>query len=437
MTDDGQQTKNDHGGTEPNPGGASSRRAPPTIDLKSSDYSESPSPSSTESSSDSANQATSGRANVLHQYAVPAIAGAIAALVVAGPLMMSGIFRKNESPAPSPVAAPNQAVLDDLNARLARIEKIPAAPLSDPLLPARVATLEQSAQSARETLAALRRQVDSLSSAIVEVKNNAVKDDAPARVDDNEAKASAPALGEAELSALRERLTKLEQALDAVMAQAADTKAALPGLIAQGAANQNANPKLQVFASALTLDLRVRAGEAYQRELQDFKKVSDGAALIKPDDLAALELFAAKGVPSTRQLADDLSRALAANSAAPAPAQARANQSMSGSIVERLTAHAGKLVKIERVDSAAVPPNAAATTLQPALKSALAAAQRGDLAGAQAELSREIAQKDASQNSTTHAALADWIASVKAFDAARAASNAILTAARAQLATGR
>ena len=110
---------------------------------------------------------------------------------------------------------------------------------------------------------------------------------------------------------------------------------------------------------------------------------------------------------------------------------------MSGSIVERLTAHAGKLVKIERVDSAAVPPNAAATTLQPALKSALAAAQRGDLAGAQAELSREIAQKDASQNSTTHAALADWIASVKAFDAARAASNAILTAARAQLATGR
>ncbi len=435
MTDDGQQTKNDHGGTEPNPGGASSRRAPPTIDLKSSDYSESPSPSSTESSSDSANQATSGRANVLRQYAVPAIAGAIAALVVAGPLMMSGIFRKNESPAPSPVAAPNQAVLDDLNARLARIEKIPAAPLSDPLLPARVATLEQSAQSARETLAALRRQVDSLSSAIVEVKNNTVKGDAPARVDDNEAKASAPALGEAELSALRERLTKLEQALDAVMAQAADTKAALPGLIAQGAANQNANPKLQVFASALTLDLRVRAGEAYQRELQDFKKVSEGAALIKPDDLAALELFAAKGVPSTRQLADDLSRALAANGAA--SAQASANQSVSGSIVERLTAHAGKLVKIERVDSAAAPPNAAATTLQPALKSALAAAQRGDLAGAQAELSREIAQKDASQNSTTHAALADWIASVKAFDAARAASNAILTAARAQLATGR
>lgn len=89
MTDDGQQTKNDHGGTEPNPGGASSRRAPPTIDLKSSDYSESPSPSSTKSSSDSANQATSGRANVLHQYAVPAIAGAIAALVVAGPLMMA------------------------------------------------------------------------------------------------------------------------------------------------------------------------------------------------------------------------------------------------------------------------------------------------------------------------------------------------------------
>ena len=436
MTDDGEQTKNDHGGAEPNPGGASSRRAPPTIDLKSSDYSEFPSPSDAPSS-EKVDRATSGRANVLRQYAVPAIAGAIAALVVAGPLMMSGIFRKNESPAPSPVAAPNQAVLDDLNARLARIEKIPAAPLSDPLLPARVATLEQSAQSARETLAALRRQVDSLSSAIVEVKNNTVKGDAPARVDDNEAKASAPALGEAELAALRERLTKLEQALDAVMAQAADTKAAIPGLIAQGAANQSANPKLQVFASALTLDLRVRAGEAYQRELQDFKKVSDGAALIKPDDLAALELFAAKGVPSTRQLADDLSRALAANGAAPAPAQASANQSVSGSIVERLTAHAGKLVKIERVDSAAAPPNAAATTLQPALKSALAAAQRGDLAGAQAELSREIAQKDASQNSTTHAALADWIASVKAFDAARAASNAILTAARAQLATGR
>jgi hypothetical protein len=132
--------------------------------------------------------------------------------------------------------------------------------------------------------------------------------------------------------------------------------------------------------------------------------------------VAALEPFAAQGVPSAAQLSREL--------AALAPALYRANepQSSGNSFLARLESHAERLVRITPAGTSAAPAGDDASSVIVRIN---AAAARGDVAAALAEIAK---LPDAPR------ALVDaWVKKAQAREAAIAASQRIAAAALAAL----
>ena len=229
---------------------------------------------------------------------LPAITGAVAAVLVAGAAfngMIPGLMP------PSAVTAPlnDSAALNALATRVASIESRPAsaslpaaAPVAtatpDPALAVRVESLEKAIASLRDDLTAARGQSEQLASAVGALKL--------ATAETVSAAPAAPLTDRGpDLAAINGRLDQLERAANAAKETAEKTVERTPEP-APVAAPADDVPLRRVVAATL-LDLAVRNGEPYAAILESAKPLAADAAA-----LTSLDAFAASGVPSAAVL---------------------------------------------------------------------------------------------------------------------------------------
>src|SRR6266436_6939621 len=170
--------------TTPSPDPGRAKRAPPTIDLETSEVSsetrnaaeDAPSePISHEPSSDEpiSNEPISPEPSApISPWVIAALSGAVAASLV----ICVGWLLGWPAVLPATSSSPpfNAAVIDDLGARVAGIEaKISktAAPAPDPAMVGRVEALEKSLASLRGEVSGLRAQSEKLTASVNDVKS--------------------------------------------------------------------------------------------------------------------------------------------------------------------------------------------------------------------------------------------------------------------------
>jgi hypothetical protein len=278
----------------------------------------------------------------------------------------------------SKAAAPqnDNPAIDALTARVATVESKTAAPAvaaptaPDPALAAQIGTLEKSLATLRDELAATRTQSEQVAAAVNDVKSAPRETPPPP-----------------DLSAINERLAKIEAGARTLAAEVAQRNAAPVD-----------DPQLRRVVAASLLDVSVRTGEPYAAALAAARPFSANADALKP-----LEPFAATGVPSTNALNRELLALLPKLSPPPE------NSTTGSGIVDRLQAGAARLVRIERTDAVAGNDRSAIVSR------VIAAATRNDIAEARREL-RTLAPAD-------RAAAQAWIDKADARDAALAASR--------------
>src|SRR5947208_1756090 len=177
------------------------KRPPTTIDLDASEVSgdtRAQAQTNTSANADAADVPPRA-ARLTRATILPPLAGALAALAVMGILWAAGVVGSE----PQQVAAVPPVVtggLNDLSDRIGKVEsKLSSTPSTDGALRARVDALETAANTLRDQTAALRKQVDAAAVALNDLK-------------------SAPRDGGAppDLTALTERLARLEQAVRAL-----------------------------------------------------------------------------------------------------------------------------------------------------------------------------------------------------------------------------
>lgn len=417
----------------PNPSASDSdadraaRRPGPTIELAQGEFSSTAPADAAEAAAPEPNnhveENRSARApGRLMQWLYPPLAGAMAAGLVAGGFYVAGQRQAQRvAVPPAPASAP------DLVARMTQLESIVAAiPKSshseaDPVLPARVSALEQSAQSAREAVAALRRQIETLSSALAESKaggKDAAKDDAASS--STSAPVPAPAIPpqfSADLADMQTRLRAAEDKLAQNITALAEL-AARP-VIAPAPVLANPDPVLRLGVVAAMLDAQVRAGEPFAASFALAKKLAADQG--RGVNLSALDAFAEKGVPSAPVLRASLFASIPTPKppeAKPAPPQ-NAGQSMFDEVWTKLSAHAAQVVRVRKVEKTA------SEAVAPDYAPLAAALMRNDLAGARASLlALPEAQRAFAQN---------WLADMDARDKALAAASAFAANALAAL----
>jgi hypothetical protein len=297
---------------EPTSESGRAKRPPPTIDLEASDVSvEAP---------DSGPGAESKRSS--HRFAreaisstlIAAVSGACAGALVVGVMWLSGWPNAQLPPAIPVQPATNTAAVDDLAARLARMEsQVKNVPASDPAAAAHLDELDKSVDAMRKEMTGLRAQSEDLSAAIKDVKS------APRE------SGSSPDLAE-----LNQRIAGLESA---TRAQGAE--------IAQESGKPADDVPLRRMVTAALLETLVRTGDPFPAALAAAKSLAPS-----PDTLKPLENFATTGVPSPAVLSREL-LALIPKLSPPAPSK----PTTGSSLVDRLEAGAAKLVRIERTDA--------------------------------------------------------------------------------------
>jgi hypothetical protein len=278
----------------------------------------------------------------------------------------------------SKAAAPqgNNAAIDALTARVASVESKAAAPAvappagPDPALAAQIGSLQKSLATLRDELSAARAQSEKVAAAVNDVKSAPRETPPPP-----------------DLSAINERLAKIEAAARTLSAETAQRNAAPVD-----------DPQLRRVVAASLLDVSVRTGEPYAAALSAAKPFAANADTLKP-----LDSFAATGVPNTNTLNRELLALL------PKLSPARENSTTGSGIVDRLQAGAARLVRIERTDAVA------GNDRNAIVSRVTAAAMRNDIAEARRELKTlEPADRAAAQA---------WIDKADARDAALAASR--------------
>jgi hypothetical protein len=277
------------------------------------------------------------------------------------------------------------ASLRRLDDRLARAESALATPRSaptDPAVLARLAAAESMQRTLDASIGDLRKRIDDVAAA---------------------AKAAAPATAAAgergELDALTARVEALER----------DAKTLRQSLSAEfGKREASADRAVRLALVAATLRAAVERGAPFAPELAAAKALAADAAALAP-----LEAFAAAGVPTAETLARDLIKLEPAMSEAAAPA------SQDGGIIARLQANAARLIHIRRSGEPPGDDPAAG------LARAIAKAQRGDIAGALAEVER--------LPPAVKAPAADWIKAAQARTAAVDAARRLAADALAAL----
>jgi hypothetical protein len=372
------------------------KRAPPTLDLDAIEISDETQHADAADGGDRPGRARSWPvASIMPSAIVSAIIGAGAAALVVWTMGWPG-----ETAPPAPAPQVNTAAVDALAARLANVESKAAAPQGNnaaiDALAARVAKVESKAATPAVAApaapdAALAAQVGALEKSVATLRDEL----AAAGVRSQQLAATIEAVKSApreaapppDLSAINERLAKIEAAAKTLSIETAQRNAAPVD-----------DPQLRRVVAASLLDVSVRAGEPYAAALAAAKPFAAGADALKP-----LDGFAATGVPSTNALNRELQALLPKLSPAPE------NATTGSGIVDRLQAGAARLVRIERTDAVV------GNDRNAIVSRVTAAAVRNDIAEARREL-KTLAPAD-------RAAAQAWIDKADARDAALAASR--------------
>ena len=174
--------------------------------------------------------------------------------------------------------------IDALSARLAKLESAldaPRPPATDPALAGRVGALEGAVKPLVDSIAALARRADETDAAFRNVRGRA--DAAAAALAELQNAARTSSADHGEIAKLSNRIAALEKADRAVADQ-----------LAKRAASGSDRP-VRLAVAAAALRAAVERGDPFAAELAAVKPLAGDAQA-----LAALEPFAATGVPSRR-----------------------------------------------------------------------------------------------------------------------------------------
>ena len=353
------------------------------------------------------------------RYAVPALAGAVGAVIGAALALLAAWL-----------IDPRAGALDDARARLGALEKsAQTETAATAALDKRVATIEAGAVTA-SALDALGRRVGALEAAGGDSK--AALDEArAARADAARALVAAQgsqppnAAAPAEPSALEPRLAKLENdfaaanarlnqlgALDERLSKLEGATDAAPKSEARVAmAKSPSESAASVAVLAISLEQRFGAGAPFATELGALSQLGVAAGALAP-----LKPFAESGAPSLA--------ALAAGWAKVEPAVAAATPPPERSGWDRLLDHIRALVRVRRVGEA---PGSDET--DPPVARIGAALERGDLVAALDAFSR--------LPEASRAAGGPWVDLAKAREAAAKAASALRAGAIGGLAAAK
>jgi hypothetical protein len=330
-------------------------------------------------------------------WAIAPISGAVAATLV---IAVGWVLGWPAVQAPPLVPQLNATAIDDLTARIAGLETKTGKPATDVAATARIESVEKTLAALRGEISATRAQADKLASVVNEAKS-APRD------------GTAPAI---DLSALNERIARIENASRAQGAEIAQQVAKIADIKTADAKPADAKPAddvpLRRLVSAALLDVLVRIGDPYVAALNATKSLADNADALKP-----LDAFAASGVPNVNALCRELLTIVPKLSPPPDSAAATG-----GGIVDRLQAGAAKLVRIQRADGVGNDRGSIVARVT-------AAALRNDLADARRELN--------TLQPADRAAAQAWLDKADARDAALAASRKFAADAMAALAQAR
>lgn len=301
---------------------------------------------------------------------------------------------------------------EQLAARVAKLEAAVAAAAAKPATPAttdsvdasvveRLTGLEAVVKSLAEVVARLDRRSEETAAAVQAMRTDAAAGLAPGQQ---------ASVDKAEFEALSQRVAALQQSAASLQQSVERSSATLQQSVARGGAEAAAADRavrLAVVASGLRS--AVQRGAPYAGELGAAKALGPD-----PQALAPLEPFAASGVPSAQALGREFL------ALAPKLAQA-AKASSAGDYVERLLAHAERLVRVRPVNEAAGGDDTSAVVAR-----AEAKAEHADIAGVLAELGK--------LPDSARGAAAEWMKKAEAREAAVAAAQRIENAALAALA---
>ncbi len=236
------------------------------------------------------------------------------------------------APAPAPA---NTKVLDDLAARVAKLEAVPAGtrPAAvDPALTNKLNSLEAAIKPLDEAVAANNKRDADLQTALHETGSRL---DATTKMVSNfiDQQKQKPTVDKSEINQLDTRIAAIENA----------TKSLAASTAASGAADKTADRTLRVAIVALALRDAVERGSPYAPELAALKSLTGNAQALAP-----LEPFAATGVPSQALLVRELAAAVPAMSHAAQPGPSATE----GNFMQRLEARASQFVQVRPVGEA-------------------------------------------------------------------------------------
>lgn len=333
--------------------------------------------------------------NASLQIAAAAVAAGLAFFTLG--LVVAGWFAARS---PMAMQTPPMPLADDVAVRIERLESRIEALLAAPRAPdtsvmERLRAAEAAAQRATEAAAALQRRNDELAASLRDQRN---RSDAAIAAIESAPKGS-PAVADAaargDIDALKLRMAALED-IQKQLEQALKTNEAE---LARRATNTAHDRASRLAVTALALLSAVERGAPFATELASTKALGASA-----NEIAALEPFAAEGIPS----AGSLSRALVALVPALVQTAGREPQKDSG-YLEKLQASAERLVRIRPVgESTGDRPVDMIARIE-------ARAKSFDIAGALAELTKLPAENRAPAES--------WIKTAQAREAALAAAR--------------
>lgn len=390
------------------------RRRPPTIDLTATEVKpEKPAPDAgatgapgrEDGQGEPHERAGGNFAGGWGTHAISAIAGAAAIAAIACGLWFAGVLPPQTV---MPPVTDNSATDNSANAVSAQLDKIERElrpQPADTALAARLANAEAQTKALSDSLAAINRRLDEIGVASQSASEHADAAAAAAKTATDSANAAAAAVKDAtqnsvqrsDLDALAARIAALEHSIQSV--SAATTR--------QTSFGEDRAARAAVAAAALRAV--VERGAPFQAELAAVKSFgADQSAL------AALEPFAASGLPSDAELARELLQLMP--SLQPTPAAAPAS---GGGFLGRLEANAKNLVRITPVGTPASDnPASAIARLD-------ADATRADIAAALADIA------ELPPSAKPH--VAPWVQKASARNAALAAGRHISAEAVAAL----
>jgi hypothetical protein len=300
--------------------------------------------------------------------------------------------------------AASSASAVDLANRLQRLEaqvgQVSAArsPAAEPASANRIAAIESQLQSLSETVGTLGQRGEGNAAALRELNQKLTRAGTP---EANQTSSEASAANAELIAALTNRL-------DALEGSAKTTEATLAAELATRQKENTDDRSVRTAVAAAALTSAVERGRPFAAELKAAQAQATDTQMLMP-----LEAFADTGVPNANALTRELS------SLEPALLQAAGTTSSEGGFLERLQAHAERLVRIRPIEEIAGD-EPAAVIARVEIKAA-----RGDLPGALQELDKLPA--------AVRAPAQAWITKVQTRAAALAASRAFAADALAAL----